>query len=630
VIYISLSVLSCNSPAQDPPPTSFTNMDRRGLYHVRPPALQTTKDMKPTLLVSWWCTGFALAIILVRVSGRYIRTEKLFKEDKIMAASIIPLMIRMALVHVILLWGTNNTATELLSTLDVQHREIGSRLVLASRIFYAAFIWTAKLTVLEFLKRIVGAYWRKSFEVGLQIIRYFLLATFITVVIATLTECQPFGHYWQVIPDPGAQCREGVAQLVTMGICDVITDLLVVIYPIPIVIMSAMPVKRKISLILLFALSLALVAVTAYRVPSTIRRGSAQQYRSLLASLEILAAAGVSNSIVIGSFIRDRGAKKAKYRTGSVGGGGSTERTMTRRTTITQHHWGSDSDLVGDLGMCLAPELQSRKSSVPSVPASVVAPPNESFAEKGKISRQRTDDDLSSISTDSTDLKAETSHAEKTPEGAPQLTLKRMSFFDVGNLIQNDERSSSNPSPKSPPNPSHHSSSHNLDQPPTSKQPPPPPPARDHNPSLTVADVGDLLSTSPNRSTTLPPAARNSTPKPPPPNTTDQYPPSRSRTPSHSRNFSRGSSAYSHQDRDRSTSHSPPRPPPPTYRPPQRRDPLESRQSKVTSTRDSPRSRKSNGMAKGADSRDSSVTRPWNGAGAAGAMDFVDAGGLLK
>ncbi len=43
----------------------------------------------------------------------------------------------MALVHVILLYGTNNTVTAGLSSEDVYKRSIGSRLVLAARIFYA-------------------------------------------------------------------------------------------------------------------------------------------------------------------------------------------------------------------------------------------------------------------------------------------------------------------------------------------------------------------------------------------------------------------------------------------------------------------------------------------------------------
>lgn len=107
-------------------------------WHSTPPPAKDAVANNPTLLLSWWCTGFALAIIIVRISGRYVRTEKLFREDKIMALSILPLLARMGLVHLVLIWGTNNTTITDLTALEIQHREVGSKLVLASRIMYAA------------------------------------------------------------------------------------------------------------------------------------------------------------------------------------------------------------------------------------------------------------------------------------------------------------------------------------------------------------------------------------------------------------------------------------------------------------------------------------------------------------
>jgi hypothetical protein len=600
------------------------------LYHVRPPALQTKSDMNATLLISWWCTAFAVVVILVRVCGRYVRTEKLFREDKIMAASIIPLMIRMALVHVILIWGTNNTVSDALSAIDVQHREIGSKLVLASRIFYAAFIWTAKLTVLEFLKRTIGACWRKSYEIGLQIIRYFLLATFIAVIIATLAECQPFDHYWQVIPDPGPQCRQGLAQLLTMGSCDIITDLLLVVFPAPIVMMSALPMKRKITLVLLLALSLALVAVTAYRVPSTIERGGAQPYRSLLASLEILAAAGVSNSVVIGSFLRDKGVKKPKYRRESTGGASSIERTMTKRTTVTQNHWGSDSDLVGDVGMCLAPELQSRKSSIISAPRCVPPPQDYASEEKGDHAGPSLQGDMSSLSTNSTDVKHELRQIEECSGAiSPPVNPRKLNFFDVGNLMQSDEKHSPiHPSNPTATHPHQSSYSHSTNPPlprnsqPHTHQPPSP------GPTIPIlSDIGGLLSptrpsTNLDRSTALPPASRphhhHHHPPPPSPPPLQPHPSTTSTTttspptspPLSPRNFSRPGSPYfppgggggdyarnsTTQEQQPSASSSSSSPPPPSYRP----------------------------------RRESELTQ-WNRRDAAAEdMEIVDAGGLLK
>ena len=100
--------------------------------------MRTANQDHATLLISWWATGFAIFFIMVRVFGRISRTGRLFLEDKIMAWSVVPLVIRMGFVHVVLLYGTNNTTTEGLTARDIHFREIGSKCVLPARIFYAA------------------------------------------------------------------------------------------------------------------------------------------------------------------------------------------------------------------------------------------------------------------------------------------------------------------------------------------------------------------------------------------------------------------------------------------------------------------------------------------------------------
>ena len=110
------------------------------LYSEAPELWPWSKE-KPTLLVCWWMTIFCTIIILLRVSGRYIRTERLFMEDKFAALAIIPMYLRMACVHAIIVLGTNNvrlTDAGLADQEDLWRRSVGSGLVLASRIFYAA------------------------------------------------------------------------------------------------------------------------------------------------------------------------------------------------------------------------------------------------------------------------------------------------------------------------------------------------------------------------------------------------------------------------------------------------------------------------------------------------------------
>jgi hypothetical protein len=113
------------------------SMLARGIYPDYPPAMQTRDQINPTLMMSWWATGFSLAIIVVRLCGRYIRIERFFPEDKMVMISVVPLVIRMVLVHFVLVLGTNNTTTGELTRQEIRNRELGSKLVLAARIFYA-------------------------------------------------------------------------------------------------------------------------------------------------------------------------------------------------------------------------------------------------------------------------------------------------------------------------------------------------------------------------------------------------------------------------------------------------------------------------------------------------------------
>ncbi|KAF2233138.1 hypothetical protein EV356DRAFT_432121, partial [Viridothelium virens] len=403
------------------------------VYSSSPPEPRTRLENNPTLLFSWWTTMFSFVIILLRICGRYIRTERLFREDKIMALSIIPLMIRMAFVHVILLYGTNNVIATNLTEREIYHRSIGSRLVLASRIFYALFIWTAKFTVSEFLKRLTDTMWRKSYETGLRFIRIFLVITFLITVIADLAECQPFDHYWQVVPDPGPHCRQGFAQLLTMGIADIITDVLLVAFPVPIILRSAMPLKRKLSLVVLFGLSFILIVITAYRMPAVIRHQGRQQYRTVWASAEMLAAAAVSNALVIGSFIRDRGLKKPKYKFGSTTD--SIEQVSTRRPTLSSNRRDSDEDLFRGHGFRLDGEGRHLPSAPRPAPVALPAArrdagldPDWQFPELGS----------------KFDSSGEASHLEYHHDNPPspgEITVasprRNVTFFDVGGLLEN-------------------------------------------------------------------------------------------------------------------------------------------------------------------------------------------------
>ena len=169
----------------------------------------------------------------------------------------------------------------------------------------------------------------------------------------------------------------------------------------------------------------------------TIERQSNQQFRSLMASLEILAAAAVSNALVLGSFVRDRGVKKQKFKFGSTSGGSELDRPATAKTRPRQGlSWGSDIDLVGDLGLRLGPDFAADKPSI-ARPAPAVLPLASQSTAVTPAQPSWTFPGRESLETTETDLKIRELERDSptSPLDVSILTPRRMSFFDVGGLL---------------------------------------------------------------------------------------------------------------------------------------------------------------------------------------------------
>lgn len=292
----------------------------------------------------------------------------------------------------------------------------------------------AKFTVSEFLKRMTERYWKRGYEFGLRGIRIFLVVTFFAVLIATLSECHPFEQNWQVVPEAKPQCRQGYGHLLTMGVTDIVTDLLLVFFPIPIILKSSMSIKRKLQLVALFSMSLVLVVITASRMPLVVHKRGIQQYRTVWASSEILGATGVSNAIILGSFLRDRGVKKAKFKPESTTD--STDRRSSTRRTLQE--FGSDEDLARSLGYRTNPELRadSLKIARPAqaVDINILNPrgPPPPFTTPNWQARKP-----SELSDYSAETDPKTRLSEEILPSPRAMGGRRVSFFDVGGLLEN-------------------------------------------------------------------------------------------------------------------------------------------------------------------------------------------------
>jgi energy-converting hydrogenase Eha subunit F len=218
-----------------------------------------------------------------------------------------------------------------------------------------------------------------------------------------------------------------------MGTADMITDILLVAFPIPIVLRSQIPLKRKLSLVCLFSFSVGLVVITGLRMPNVINHHGRQQYRTVWASAEILASAAVSNAIILGTFVKDRGVKKNKYRPGATLD--TISRADTRRATLESIHRDSEEALFREMGVRMPESLCVPKSSVPR-PAPVALSPTSAKAPYTReyLMSPANISDTPPSPHDSADA------LRKPSDTAPSTaTGQSVSFFDVGGLLGSGE-----------------------------------------------------------------------------------------------------------------------------------------------------------------------------------------------
>ncbi len=113
------------------------------------------------------------------------------------------------------------------------------------------------------------------------------------------------------------------------------------------------------------------------------------------------------------------------------------DRSSTRRGTITAHHWGSDADLASDVGMRLDPELREHQCVTRPAPVMLSATRRERTSPSAVVDLNWKFPSASSGSTPTGEDEEAESDRAHSPGETSMMTPRRMSFFDVGGLLEN-------------------------------------------------------------------------------------------------------------------------------------------------------------------------------------------------
>ncbi|KAM5443853.1 hypothetical protein MferCBS31731_001099 [Microsporum ferrugineum] len=156
------------------------------------------------------------------------------------------------------------------------------------------FLWCMKLCLLQFYIRLETG--SNRVHRAIQMLRAFLFLTFIIIILATLLECRPIYVAWrpEYVHHP---CRKGTVNLLSMASLNIITDVALILFPIPLLWrMSSLKFQTKVQLTLLFLVGTLVVAVTITRIPLILSHSVAQESRTLWASVEIVCSAATANA----------------------------------------------------------------------------------------------------------------------------------------------------------------------------------------------------------------------------------------------------------------------------------------------------------------------------------------------
>jgi len=234
-------------------------------------------------------------------------------DDAYMALAILPLVARSTCISMSFvlnpaqtfgLASESDAAAAGMSVDQLNRRWVVSRqLLLPGRTFYFIFLWVLKLCLLNFYARFMDIFtWGRR---SVRVLWWTIIATSGAILVPTLAECRPMDRFWLPDPDNLYPCHHALGNLVTMAVCNIITDVALIVMPFPVLRQSTLTTRQKFELGILFSVGLLVVSITVLRLPLILDASVSQAARSRWASVEILCACIVANAAFYYALLKD-------------------------------------------------------------------------------------------------------------------------------------------------------------------------------------------------------------------------------------------------------------------------------------------------------------------------------------
>ncbi|KAF4452566.1 hypothetical protein F53441_4585 [Fusarium austroafricanum] len=221
-------------------------------------------DFLHSLLVeSWILWVLGVFIVACRLVSRRMKLRKwglLAIEDYLMVFALVNFTGVVVSINEVAKDGSNYMPEDVALKLTPDGRRkaiIGSKMTFVLEIFALTATWTIKACLLFLYSRLTqGTSMKQRWAV--RFVTAFCAITYIVVVFMfCFFWCSPTPEYWAVPVNPKKmQCATYYNHMIFATACNIASDIMLILLPIPIVINISLPKKRKIGLCCVFALGL--------------------------------------------------------------------------------------------------------------------------------------------------------------------------------------------------------------------------------------------------------------------------------------------------------------------------------------------------------------------------------------
>ncbi|KAM7211408.1 hypothetical protein V8F06_013208 [Rhypophila decipiens] len=210
-------------------------------------------DFVQSLAIETW-TLWSVGILLIgcRMISRRIKFRswrRLQIEDWLMGVVTVTFTLVMYFLNEVAKNGSNFLDYETAISLkgeDAERAIYGSKMALAMEMCTLATIWLVKICLLILYHRLTMAY--ETQHLIVKIIGAYCVIAYILVVALLLGHwCQPIEQYW-ALPVENSECATYYKHMIFATAFNISSDLMLLGIPIPIVIQSQLPLKRKLIL----------------------------------------------------------------------------------------------------------------------------------------------------------------------------------------------------------------------------------------------------------------------------------------------------------------------------------------------------------------------------------------------